>query len=63
MNDAPLSDLLRQARIKTDNQFMTFFDSSWKDCTDTDRSSGAYIIFDQGGPIEYVTHVPGPVYQ
>ena len=27
----------------------------------TGRSTGAYIIFYQGGPIDYGTHVPGPV--
>ena len=30
---------------------------------DTDRSTGAYIIFYQGGPIDHGTHVPGPVSQ
>ena len=40
---------------------MTFSDSSWKYCPDTGRSTGAYIIFYQGGPNDYVTHVPGPV--
>ena len=29
MNDAPVSDLLRQARIKTENHFMDFSYSSW----------------------------------
>ena len=29
MNDAPVSDLLRQARIKTENHFTAFSDSSW----------------------------------
>ena len=42
---------------------MAFSDSSWKDCPDTGRSTGAYIIFYQGGPIEHGTHVPGPVAQ
>ena len=27
------------------------------------RSTGAYIIFYQGGPIDHGTHVPGPVSQ
>ena len=49
INDAPLYDLLRQVRIKTENRFMVFSDSSWQDCPDTDRSIGAYIIFYQGG--------------
>ena len=30
MNDAPLSDLLRQARIKSENQLMDLSDSSWQ---------------------------------
>ena len=42
---------------------MDFSDSSWQDCPDTGRSTGSYIILYQGGPIEHVTHVPGPVDQ
>ena len=42
---------------------MTLSDSSWKYFPETDRSTGAYIIFYQGGPIDHVTHVPEPVYQ
>ena len=61
MNDVPVSDLLRQASIKTENDLMNFSDSSWQDCPDTGRSTGSYITFYQGGPIDYVTHVPGPV--
>ena len=63
INDAPVSDLLIQASIKTKNHFMDFSDSSWQDCPDTGRSTGAYIIFYQGGPIDHGTHVPGPVSQ
>ena len=63
MNNAPVTDLLRQASIKTENHFMDFSDSSWKDCPDTGRSIGAYIIFYQGGPIDHGTYVPGPVAQ
>ena len=63
INDAPLSDLLRQASIETENQLMGLSDSSWIDCPDTGRNTGAYIIFYQGGPIDHVTHVPGPVAQ
>ena len=58
---APLYELLRQSSIKTENQLMAFSDYSWKDCPDTGRSTGAYIIFYQGGPIDHGTHVPGPV--
>ena len=44
MNDAPLSDLLIQASIKTENKLMDFSDSSWQDFSDTGRCTGAYII-------------------
>ena len=33
------------------------------DNPDTGRSTGAYIIFYQGGPIDHGTHVLGPVEQ
>ena len=39
---------------------MDFSDSSWQDCSETDRSKEAYIIFCRGGPIDHGTHVPGP---
>ena len=63
LNDAPVTDLLRQANIKTKNHLMAFSDSNWQDWQDTGRSTGAFIIFYQGGPIDHGTHVPGPVAQ
>ena len=63
MNDAPVTDLSRQASIKTENHLMAFSDSSWQDCPATGRSTGAYIIFYQGGTIEHGRHVTGPVDQ
>ena len=45
INDAPVSDLLRQASIKTENELMAFSDSSWQDCPDTGISTEAYNIF------------------
>ena len=50
LNDAPVTDILRQANLKTKHQLMAFSDSSCKDCPDTGRSTGAYIIFYQGVP-------------
>ena len=38
--DAPLTDLLRQASIKAENQLMAFYDSSWQYCPDTGRNTG-----------------------
>ena len=40
---------------------MYFSYYSWKDCTDTGRSTGSYLIFYQFGPIEHDTRVTGPV--
>ena len=42
---------------------MAFSDSSWQDCPETGRSTGEYINFYQGWPIDRVTHIPGPVAQ
>ena len=39
MNNAPVSDLLRQSSINTENNFMDFSYSSWQDFTDTCRST------------------------
>ena len=61
MNDEPVSDLLRQAIIKTENHLMAFYDSTWQDCPDTEISTGAYIIFYQGSSIDHFTHVTWPV--
>ena len=63
INYAHLSDILRQASIKTRKQLMDFYDSSCKYCPDTDRSTRAYIIFYQGFPIDHGTHIPGPISQ
>ena len=41
LNDAPVTDILRQANIKTKNHLMDFSDRSWQDCPDTGRSTGA----------------------
>ena len=61
--DAPLSELLRQANINTNNLFMVWSDYSWQDFPNTGRITGAYIIFYKGGKIDYGTYVLGPVAQ
>ena len=63
MHDLPVSDLLKQSSIKTENNLINFSDSHWKYCPDTNISTGLYIIFYQCGPIHHGTHVPGPVAQ
>ena len=58
MNDAPLSDLLIQNSIKTENQLIVFSDYSWKDCTETAIITRWYILLFRGGTIEHISHVP-----
>ena len=41
MNDAPVSDILRQASINTENQLMGLSDSSWKYFPDNGRIMGS----------------------
>ena len=57
LNDAPVTDLLRQANIKTNNNLVAFSNSSWQDCPFTGRITRAYIILYQGGSIDHGTHV------
>ena len=45
MKDEPLSELLIQANINTNNRLIAFSDYIWQDYPDTRRSIGAYIIF------------------
>ena len=61
IEDAPISDLLIQAIIETKNQLMVLSDNICKDFPDTGRSTGVYIVFYQGVPIDDCTHVPGAV--
>ena len=63
LNDAPVTDILRQANIKTKNHLMDFSDSSSQDFPENGRSTGAYILFYQGRTIDHDTHVTGPVEQ
>ena len=63
MKDEPLSGLLRQASIKTENQLMDFSDSSQQDFPDTSRSTESYIILYRVSTIDHGTHFPVPVAQ
>ena len=63
MNYAPVTDLLRQASIKTENNLMDLSYSSWQDFPATGINTGAYIIFYEGRKIDHGTHVPVPFSQ
>jgi hypothetical protein len=41
--------------------FVGFGDSSWQDCVDTGRSTGAYHVFMQGGIVDSAMTFPVPV--
>ena len=56
MKDSPLSDLLRQASIKTENRLMVFSYPRWQDSPDTGRSTGSYMIFIKVGKLT-MTHI------
>ena len=61
LNYAPVSDLLRQASIKTKNNLMDLFGYSWQDFPETGRITRANMIYYHDGTIDHATHVPGPV--
>ena len=63
LNDAPVTDILRQANIKTKNHLMAFMILVGNIFHTLEKSTGAHIIFYQCGTIDHGTHVPGPVAQ
>ena len=63
IDDSPLSDLLKECIIKTDNQMIMLSDSIRKDCPDNGRSTRACIVFYQVGLIDHCTNALGPVYK
>ena len=42
---------------------MVLWDYIWQYCTYTGKSTGSYIVFYLGGPINHCTQLTGPVYQ
>ena len=54
IKDSPLSDLLRKDILNTENTLVAFSDSSGKDCPDTARSTGAYILYIKMGQLKMV---------
>ena len=59
IEDTTLSDLLIKSILNTEKLLYLFSDSSWQECQDTSRNTGAYIVFYQGGPIDPFTHILG----
>ena len=62
INSSPIGKILHQSKISlNDNLTVTFTDASWQDDVDTGRSTGGYIIFKSGGPIDHRCHLPIPI--
>ena len=62
IKDSPVFHMLKENNIIIkDNAVITFTDSSWNDCIDTGRSTGANLTMIQGGAVDYGSHLPVPV--
>ncbi len=55
---SPITRLLSSNGISLNNPLCTFTDLSWNDDTDTDRSSGCFMIFYMGGVVEHSSNMP-----
>ena len=53
--------LLLENDIKSTLNLYGMHDSSWQDCPDTDCSTAAYLIFFQGGVVDFNSFLPTPV--
>ena len=60
-DDSPVYDALKQVGVDPIHTLFGMHDSSWQDCPDTGRSTGCYLLFDQGGVVDFSTFVPSPI--
>ena len=61
IQDSPIYGLLSQHGISSTLNIFGMHDSSWQDCPDTGRSTGAFLNFFQGGVVDFNSFVPTPV--
>jgi len=54
-------EILKHVKIDPIHDIFGIHDSSWQDCPDTGRSTGSYLLFKQGGVVDFNTFVPTPV--
>jgi len=59
--NSPLGEMLIRNNILTEEEEITFSDSSWQDCKDTARSTGSFATTCQSGLIDYASFVPDPI--
>ena len=65
-SNPPINDLIKRCCPDFDlNKYpiVIFCDSSWQDCVDTGRSTGAYYIYINGSLVTAATFVPTPIAQ
>ena len=63
-HDPPIYDLVRRYEPDFDFDFhpiLIFCDSSWQDCPNTGRSTGAFYVYLNGSLVTATTFVPVPV--
>ncbi len=63
-NSPPIYQVVKQCDPKFDfaaHPILLFTDSSWQDCPDTSRSTGAYILYVYGSLVDASSFVPNPV--
>ena len=60
-NESPLCKMLKENGLSTNNELVTFSDSSWQDDIDTSRSTGSYIVIYRGGIVDHSSNLPEPI--
>ena len=58
---SPVYKIISDNNITTSTSLISFSDSNWQDDHGTARSTGAYIIFYQGGPVDFSSNLPQPI--
>ena len=61
ITSAPVHKILLETGMPVIHDLVGMHDSSWQDCPDTGRSTGSYVHFAQGGPVDFAAYVPSPV--
>lgn len=61
VKDSPIYEILAQYGIDPVHALFGTHDASWQDCQDTARSTGSYIHFAQGSPVDFSSYVPSPI--
>ena len=61
MEDLPIYDLIKQAEEKDVKILFGMHNSLWQNCPDIGQSTGSFVLWSQGGTVDYTLSVPSPV--